>query len=86
MESGRQNLPWASEIHSLSLRHLARIIKKEHLEKVYTETKKQFLKNGQSTDAKGLDYRRTQDVQTKWFFDPHMFKGHIFQWGGGVCS
>jgi hypothetical protein len=44
MESGRQNLPWASEIHSLSLRHLARIIKKKHLEKVYTERKKQFLK------------------------------------------
>jgi hypothetical protein len=37
---------------------------KEHLEKVYTERKKQFLKNGQSTDARGLDYRRTQDVQT----------------------
>jgi hypothetical protein len=46
--------------------------------KKFTLYKKQFLKNGQSTNARGLDYRRTKDVQTKWVFLIHTWSKDTF--------
>jgi hypothetical protein len=62
---------------------LAGIIKKEHLEKVYTE-KKQFSKNGQSNDARGLDYRRQTTVQRCGFLIHTCPTDTFFNEGGSL--
>ncbi len=81
MEGGRRNLPWASEIHSLSLRHLARIIKKDIWKKFTLNKINCFWKTVNQLMQEDWITEEQRGVQTNWYF-PHMSNGHIFQWVG----